>query len=127
MAQELTNTNDIIERENRVNQWLKEYKETNSYVTNRHLRELIVLAYMPLVEKVARSLARRSTDPIEDITQVEALGLIKSIDLFKPAICSNFRTYATYLITGEIRNYLRDKSTIIRAPSEIKELSHLVP
>ena len=126
MAQELPNTNDIIDPENRVNQWLKEYKETDSDATKRHLRELIVLAYMPLVKKVARSLARRSTDPIEDITQVGALGLIKSIDLFKPEIRSNFRTYATYLITGEIRHYLRDKSTIIRAPREIKELSYRV-
>lgn len=126
MAQELPNTNDIIDPENRVNQWLKEYKETDSDATKRHLRELIVLAYMPLVKKVARSLARRSTDPIEDITQVGALGLIKSIDLFKPEISSNFRTYATYLITGEIRHYLRDKSTIIRAPREIKELSYRV-
>ena len=126
MAQELTNTNDIIDPENRVNQWLQEYKETNDDATKKHLRELIVLAYMPLVKKVSRSLARRSTDPIEDITQVGALGLIKSIDLFKPEISSNFKTYATYLITGEIRHYLRDKSTIIRAPREIKELSYRV-
>ncbi len=126
MAQEFLNTNDIVDPENRVSQWLEEYKATQDDATKRHLRELIVLAYMPLVKKVARSLARRSTDPIEDITQVGALGLIKSIDLFKPEISSNFKTYATYLITGEIRHYLRDKSTIIRAPREIKELSYRV-
>ena len=69
---------------------------------------------------------RRSTDPVEDITQVGSMGLIKAIDLFNPSISSNFKTYATYLITGEIRHYLRDKSTIIRAPREIKELSYRV-
>ena len=126
MAQEFLNTNDSIDPENRVAQWLCEYKETQNEATKHHLRELIVLTYMPLVKKVARSLARRSTDPIEDITQVGALGLIKAVDLFKPEISSNFRTYATYLITGEIRHYLRDKSTIIRAPREIKELSYRV-
>ena len=126
MAQEFLNTNDIVDPENRVSQWLEEYKATQDDATKRHLRELIVLAYMPLVKKVARSLARRSTDPIEDITQVGALGLIKSIDLFKPEISSNLKTYATYLRTGEIRHYLRDKSTIIRAPREIKELSYRV-
>ena len=52
MAQELPNTNDIIDPENRVNQWLKEYKETDSDATKRHLRELIVLAYMPLVKRL---------------------------------------------------------------------------
>ena len=126
MAQEFLNTNDSIDSENRVAQWLCEYKETQNEATKHHLRELIVLTYMPLVKKVARSLARRSTDPIEDITQVGALGLIKAVELFKPEISSNFRTYATYLITGEIRHYLRDKSTIIRAPREIKELSYRV-
>ncbi len=126
MAQEIPNTNDVIDPENRASEWLDEYKATEDEATKRHLRELITLAYMPLVKRVARSLARRSTDPIEDITQVGALGLIKAIDLFKPEISSNFKTYATYLITGEIRHYLRDKSTIIRAPREIKELSYRV-
>ena len=41
-------------------------------------------------------------------------------------ISKNFKSYATYLITGEIRHYLRDKTTIIRAPREIKELSFRV-
>ena len=118
--------NDILSGEEQVAIWLDEYKSAPDEATKKHLRELITLAYMPLVKKVARSLARRATDPIEDITQVGALGLIKAIDLFKPEISNNFKTYATYLITGEIRHYLRDKSTIIRAPREIKELSYRV-
>lgn len=109
-----------------VSLWLKEYKETTDEGTKKKLRDLIVLAYIPLVKKVARGFARRSTDPVEDITQVGSVGLIKAIDLFKPDISANFKTYATYLITGEIRHYLRDKTTIIRAPREIKELSYRV-
>ena len=81
---------------------------------------------MPIVKKVARSLARRSTDPVEDITQVGSLGLVKAIELYNPEISKNFKSYATYLITGEIRHYLRDRTTIIRAPREIKELSFRV-
>ena len=34
-----------------------------------------------------------------------------------------FQTYATHLITGEIRHYLRDKTAMIRAPRELQELS----
>ncbi len=116
-------TADTIEE---ANIWLLEYKNTKDEVTKKKLRDLIVLAYMPLVKKVARGFARRSTDPVEDITQVGSMGLIKAIDLFKSDISSNFKTYATYLITGEIRHYLRDKTTIIRAPREIKELSYRV-
>ena len=116
-------TADTIEE---ANIWLREYKETEDESTKKKLRGLIVLAYMPLVKKVARGFARRSTDPVEDITQVGSMGLIKAIDLFKSDISSNFKTYATYLITGEIRHYLRDKTAIIRAPREIKELSYRV-
>jgi len=116
------NTDNLEE----ANVWLKEYKETTDSVTKKKLKDLITLAYMPLVKRVARGFARRSTDPVEDITQVGSVGLIKAIDLFNPGIGSNFKTYATYLITGEIRHYLRDKTTIIRAPREIKELSYRV-
>ncbi len=109
-----------------VNAWLDEYRLTNDEKTKKKLKELIVLAYMPVVKKVARSLARRSTDPVEDITQVGSLGLVKAVDLYKSEISKNFKSYATYLITGEIRHYLRDRTTIIRAPREIKELSFRV-
>lgn len=103
--------------------WLEEYKKSDDFKTKKRLKELIVLACMPIVKKVSHALARRSTDPVEDITQVGSLGLIKAIDLYNPEISKNFKSYATYLITGEIRHYLRDKTTIIRAPREIKELS----
>lgn len=109
-----------------VNDWLDEYRTTTDEKTKKRLKELVVLACMPIVKKVARSLARRSTDPVEDITQVGSLGLIKAIDLYNPTISRNFKSYATYLITGEIRHYLRDRTTIIRAPREIKELSFRV-
>ena len=109
-----------------VSLWLDEYKNTQEDKTKKKLKELVVLACMPIVQKVARSLARRSTDPVEDIIQVGSLGLVKAIDLYNPEISKNFKSYATYLITGEIRHYLRDKTTIIRAPREIKELSFRV-
>ena len=109
-----------------VNSWLCEYKNTDDEKTKKKLRELVVLACMPIVKKITRALARRSTDPVEDITQVGSLGLIKAVDLYNPEISKNFKSYATYLITGEIRHYLRDRTTIIRAPREIKELSFRV-
>ena len=109
-----------------INEWLYTYKYTTDNKTKKKMKELVVLACMPLVKKVARSLARRSTDPVEDITQVGSLGLVKAVDLYNPEISKNFKAYATYLITGEIRHYLRDRTTIIRAPREIKELSFRV-
>jgi len=106
-----------------VNLWLEEYHKANDIKVKNKLKELITLACIPIVKKISRSLARRSTDPVEDIIQVGFVGLIKAIDLYNFEISKNFKSYATYLITGEIRHYLRDRTTIIRAPREIKELS----
>ena len=106
-----------------IGTWLEEYHKSDDVKIKKRLKELVVLACMPIVKKVAHSLARRCTDPVEDIVQVGSLGLIKAVDLYNPEISKNFKSYATYLITGEIRHYLRDRTTIIRAPREIKELS----
>ena len=73
-----------------VSLWLDEYKNTQEDKTKKKLKELVVLACMPIVQKVARSLARRSTDPVEDIIQVGSLGLVKAIDLYKKAASYNW-------------------------------------
>ena len=109
-----------------IDNWLRQLKQTEDQVTRKKLKELIALAHRPLVKKIASGLARRSSYPLEDIAQVGAIGLLKAIDLFDPNVGSSFKTYATYLITGEIRHYLRDKVSAIRAPREIKELSYRV-
>lgn len=109
-----------------ISDWLLEYKNTDDEKIKKKLKGLIAMAYMPLVTKVARSFARRSSDPVEDIVQVGSIGLLKAVDLYLEGKSTTFKTYATYLITGEIRHYLRDKTSMIRAPREIKELSYRV-
>ena len=90
------------------------------------MKQKIAAECIPAVKKIARSLARRNTDPIEDIIQVGSMGLIKAIESFDQNIGKNFRTYATHMITGEIRHYLRDKVAMIKAPREIQELAFLI-
>lgn len=106
-----------------INEWLLTYNQTKDEKLRKQLKNLIVIASMPLVKKIACSLARRSTDPVDDLIQVGSLGLIKAIDFFDPNISTKFKTYANYLITGEIRHYLRDKASMIKAPREIQELA----
>ncbi len=108
------------------NSWLKKYKETETKAIKAKLRSLITTACMPFVKKISYGLARRSTDPVEDLIQVGSVGLLKAIDQYDPKHRSSFKTYATYLITGEIRHYLRDKASMIRAPRELHELSFRV-
>ena len=109
-----------------IGEWLRIYKSTEDEKQKKHLQNVIALAAMPLVKKIARGLARRNTDPVEDIIQVGNVGLVKAIQLYNPKVSENFKTYATYLITGEIRHYLRDKVSMIKAPREIYELAYRV-
>lgn len=109
-----------------IAEYLKLYKSSNSAKEKKHLQNIIALAAMPLVKKIGRGLARRNTDPVEDIIQVGSVGLVKAIQLYNPQVSENFKTYATYLITGEIRHYLRDKVSMIKAPREIYELAYRV-
>ena len=72
------------------------------------LKQKIAALCLPAVKKIARSLARRNTDPIEDLIQVGCVGLLKAIEHYCKSHKTSFKTYANYYITGEIRHYLRD-------------------
>lgn len=109
-----------------IHEWLVTYKSSDDAKLKKQLQNLIVVASMPFVKRIACGLARRSTDPIDDLIQVGSIGLMKAIELYNPEISSKFKTYATYLITGEIRHYLRDKASMIKAPREIQELAYRI-
>ena len=110
---------EVNKGQDQVHQWLAEYAQSRDPA----LRDEIIQASLPLVKRIAYGLARRSTDPVEDLIQVGSIGLIKAVDQFKADAGAKFQTYATHLITGEIRHYLRDKTAMIRAPRELQELS----
>lgn len=105
--------------QDQIHRWLLDYSQTRDPA----LRDKIIQSSLSLVKRIAYGLARRSTDPVEDLIQVGSIGLIKAVDQFKPDAGAKFQTYATHLITGEIRHYLRDKTAMIRAPRELQELS----
>ncbi len=77
---------------------------------------------MPL----ARSLARRyhrGEEPLEDLEQVAALGLLKAIRGFDPDRGSAFASFAVPTIVGELRRHFRDKGWAIRVPRDLQELA----
>lgn len=89
----------------------------------KHLIYLgIVEAAMEFVKKIAGGVAVQCGIPNEDLVQVGSIGLIKAIELYNPLKSAKFKTYAGYLIRGEIKHYLRDKASIIKAPRELQEL-----
>ena len=110
---------DLGVDETDIHQLLKEYNKKKDKI----IRDKIVEKSISLVKRIAYGLARRSTDPVDDLIQVGSIGLVKAIEQFDSNAGAKFHTYATHLITGEIRHYLRDKTSMIRAPRELQELS----
>ena len=102
---------------------LKEYAATEDNTELKsEIRDVLVAQTLPYVKRVAHGLARRQSDPVEDLIQVGTIGLLKAIDKFNPASGTAFKTFASYFITGEIRHYLRDKASMIKAPRQMYEL-----
>lgn len=88
------------------------------------LKDLIMVQYANTVERIARRFA--GIEPIEDLTQVGFIGLLNALTKFDPNAGVRFNTYATYLVAGEIKHYLRDRSQTIRQPAWLQELRQKV-
>jgi RNA polymerase sigma-B factor len=85
------------------------------------VRDRLVTLHMPLVEHLARRFAGRN-EPLPDLVQVGAIGLLKAIDRFDPARGLEFSTYATPTVLGEIKRHFRDFGWLLRVPRRAQEL-----
>ena len=88
------------------------------------MKDLIMVQYATLVERIARKFS--GIEPYEDLVQVGYIGLLNALSKFDPEAGVRFNTYATYLVAGEIKHFLRDRSQTIRHPAWLQELRHRV-
>ena len=51
--------------------------------------------------------------------QIGYLGLLNALQLFDEKKGVKFTTYATWLINGEIRHYIRDKYSIVKVTHRV--------
>lgn len=84
------------------------------------LREELFEHYLPLARAVARKFSGRGVET-EDLEQVAGMALLKALERFDPARGFRFVTYAVPTITGDVRNYLRDKSGLMRMPRDMRQ------
>ena len=94
------------------------YRETKDH----HARDLLICAYLPLVNNVSRRFTGLGESQ-SDLIQEGTIGLLNAVDHFNPDHGVKFITYATHLITSQIQHYLRDRGRLIRQPAWIQELN----
>ena len=85
-----------------------------------HAREELVQRFLPLARDLA--LRYRYTDePVDDLVQVAALGLLKAIDRYEPDRGTKFTSYAAPTILGELKRHFRDRGWALRVPRDLQE------
>ena len=88
---------------------------------NVALKEQILENYKPLIHYIARKLAFNIND-VDDLVQVGSIAVFKALDRFDITRETDFSTFATPNIIGEIKHYFRDKCKLVKIPRKIQEL-----
>lgn len=96
---------------------LEEYAKSRS----NELRDVLIEDFLPLAKSIARRFTGRGVE-LEDLEQVAAIALLKALERFEPERGYRFVTYAVPTITGDVRNYLRDKASGMRMPRDKRQM-----
>jgi RNA polymerase sigma-B factor len=83
-------------------------------------REELTCRLMPLARDLAARYAN-SGEPLDDLTQVAYLGLLKAIDRYDLDRGSGFVAYAVPTIRGELKRHFRDKGWAMHIPRDLQE------
>ena len=103
--------------EEEINGLFRQYRETGDV----SIRNRIVEKYLYIAAVLAKKFVGRGVD-YDDLYQVASLALIKGVDRFDERKGLQFSTFITPTITGEIKNYFRDRSRLIHLPRRVAEL-----
>lgn len=85
----------------------------------QRVRERLVELNLSLVRQLARRYRSRS-EPMEDILQAGAVGLVKAIDRYELER-GPFLPFAIPTILGEIKRFFRDTSWSVRVPRRLRD------
>ena len=96
----------------------KRYKETGDVAIRNEIAE----KYLYIADILAKKFVGRGVE-YDDLKQVASYALLRGIDRFDPDLGMQFTTFITPTITGEIKNYFRDKSRLVKLPRRLGELN----
>ncbi|MBQ8428316.1 MAG: sigma-70 family RNA polymerase sigma factor [Clostridia bacterium] len=97
------------------------YKETG----DKEIRNQIAEKYLYIAEILAKKFVGRGV-PYDDLYQEASCSLLHAVERFDPTQGVRFSTFATPTITGELKNYFRDKTRMVKLPRRLSELSSAV-
>jgi len=99
----------------------KEYFKTK----DTEIRNQLFNYYNHLAEIIAVKFTSRGVE-YDDLYQVGCIALLEALERFDSSKGVQFQTFASSTIIGKIKNYLRDKSALIRLPRRNFELLHKI-
>lgn len=85
------------------------------------LRARAIEAWLPLARRLAARYSGRG-EPMDDLVQTAAVGLIKAVDRFDPVRGTPFLGYVIPTVLGEIKRHFRDRAWAVRVPRRFQEL-----
>ncbi|MDN5857847.1 MAG: sigma-70 family RNA polymerase sigma factor, partial [Pseudonocardia sp.] len=88
------------------------------------LREQVILAFLPVGERIAARYSASWPGAREDLRQVASVGVINAVDRWNPDRASgDVLGYIVPSVRGEVLRYIRDRTWVLRVPRRLKELS----
>ncbi len=88
------------------------------------LRDELIVAFLPLGERIAARYAAAWPGSREDLRQVASLGVINAVDRWDPDRArGDVLGFIVPSVRGEVLRYLRDRTWAVRVPRRLKELT----
>ncbi len=103
--------------EDKVREEFRTYKRTG----DRSIRDELIEQHIGLARHCARRFADRG-EPLDDLSQVAMVGLMKAVERYDPEAGTPFAGYAVPTILGELRRYFRDATWAVHVPRKAKDL-----
>ena len=83
------------------------------------IRTQVIEAHLPMSRRLARRYANRG-EPLDDLAQVAALGLVKAVDGYDNDRNTPFLAYAVPTIIGVPKRHFRDSGWTMKVPRPVR-------
>lgn len=85
------------------------------------MRNELIARYAYIAEILSKKFYAQSVDQ-DDLFQVGMLAIIKALQRFDISKNIRLQTYLTHCVSGEIKNYFRDKADVIKAGRDLRKV-----